>query len=120
MRRKPGTLLPLEVSILEAALELRRGGEPEFHGYSVARTLKYQQDGRRLTAHGTLYRALDRLAKAGFLESRWEDPLLAAAADRPRRRLYHVTAVGEQALAAARPAVLPAKPAALKKGLSPT
>ena len=57
------------------------------------------QGARRLTGHGTLYRALDRLAKLGLIESRWEDPEIAEVEERPRRRLYRVTAIGEQALA---------------------
>jgi DNA-binding PadR family transcriptional regulator len=32
-----------------------------------------------------------------LVESRWEDPQLAADDGRPRRRLYHVTALGERA-----------------------
>ena len=32
--------------------------------------------------------------RAGLLESRWEDPDIAAADGRPRRRLYHVTGLG--------------------------
>ena len=53
----------------------------------------------RLTAYGTLYKALDRMERAGYLESRWEDPHFAAQEARPRRRLYGVTALGERALA---------------------
>ncbi len=101
MRRKPGTLVPLEVSILSAGVALALGGEREFHGYAVARELRSSEEARRLTAHGTLYRALERLEQAGLLISRLEDPEAAAAEQRPRRRLYHVTAAGEQALEAA-------------------
>ena len=100
MRRKPGTLMPIEVSILTAGVALAFGGAPEFHGYAVARELKDREEARRLTAHGTLYRALERLEQAGLLISRLEDPEVAAAEQRPRRRLYHVTGVGEAALAA--------------------
>ncbi len=107
MRRKPGTLVPLEVSILSAAVALLFGGEPEFHGYAVARELKDREEARRLTAHGTLYRALERLQNAGLLQSRLEDPEVAAAEQRPRRRLYQVTAAGELALAKA---LAPAEP----------
>lgn len=99
MRRKPGTLVPIEVSILSAGVSLALGGSPEFHGYAVARELKEREEARRLTAHGTLYRALGRLEEAGLLLSRLEDPEVAAAEQRPRRRLYHITAEGEKALA---------------------
>ena len=38
------------------------------------------------------------MEKAGLLASRWEDPLIAAAQERPRRRLYQVSLAGERAL----------------------
>lgn len=104
MRRKPGTLLPLEISILGAAMDLAMSGTREFHGYLLASALREREGARMLTAHGTLYKALDRMQKAGFLESQWEDPSEAAREERPRRRLYHVTGAGERALAAAVPA----------------
>jgi PadR family transcriptional regulator PadR len=95
MRRKADTLLPLEASILAAGLELG-----EFHGYSLARGLREREAARRLTAHGTLYKALARMEKLGLLASRWEDADSAAADGRPRRRLYEVTGAGARAVAA--------------------
>ena len=100
MRRKPGTLLPLEVDILEAGLELRRTGGARFHGFQLAKTIADHAGPRPLTAHGTLYKALQRLEEAGLLESQWEDPNIAATEGRPRRRLYEVSGAGERALAA--------------------
>jgi PadR family transcriptional regulator, regulatory protein PadR len=99
MRRKEGELVPLEVSILEAALELRRRGTPEAHGFLLAKEMRDSHHARRLTAYGTLYKALERLERAGYLESRWEDPHAAAAEGRPRRRFYQVTLAGEGAFA---------------------
>jgi DNA-binding PadR family transcriptional regulator len=104
MRRKPGAVLPIELSILENALELRVGGVGRFHGFQIAGKMKQRAGARLLTSHGTLYKALDRMEQAGLLESVWEDPLIAAEAGRPRRRLYEVTAAGEAALASARAA----------------
>jgi DNA-binding PadR family transcriptional regulator len=101
MRRKKGTLLPIEVSILQVGIELAVRGASRFHGFMIAKEIKDRDDAKLLTAHGTLYKALDRLQKAGHLESDWEDPLVAAQEGRPRRRLYHVTAAGEAALVAA-------------------
>ena len=101
MRRKPGSLLPLEVSILDAGLALRARGTGEFHGFLMASEVKGQNDARSLTAYGTLYKALERMERGGFLTSRWEDPALAAEASRPRRRLYTLTAAGEEARARA-------------------
>ncbi len=102
MRRKTGELIPLEQSILLAGIELRFRGLADFHGFLMARELKERNDTRLLTAHGTLYKALDRLQSFGFLESEWEEPLIAANEGRPRRRLYRVTAAGETALARSR------------------
>jgi DNA-binding PadR family transcriptional regulator len=98
MRRKPGTLLPLEESILAIGLALAGRGTSEFHGFAIAKEIQEGARARRLTAHGTLYKALDRLTRAGLLEGRWEDPARAAEDGRPRRRLYHVTGAGELAL----------------------
>lgn len=52
-----------------------------------------------MTSHGpgTVYPALDRLMKAGWIEDRWEDP---APADRPRRRFYTITSAGRASYAA--------------------
>ena len=94
--------MPLELSILETGIELRLRGLPAFHGFLIAREIKERQDARLLTAHGTLYKALDRLQRSGFLQSEWEDPLVAANEGRPRRRFYWVTAAGEAALARSR------------------
>jgi len=97
MRRKEGALVPLEVSILEAALELRSRGINEAHGFLLAKHIRDGKGARRLTAYGTLYKALDRLERAGYLASRWEDPQLAADDGRPRRRHYRITMSGEGA-----------------------
>ena len=101
MRRREGALVPLEVSILEAAVDLRRRGVPEAHGFMLAKEMREERHARRLTAYGTLYKALDRLERAGLLESRWEDPNIGAGEGRPRRRFYRLTAAGEGALAQA-------------------
>ncbi|MGH9032903.1 MAG: PadR family transcriptional regulator [Acidimicrobiia bacterium] len=98
MRRKPGTLLPLEISILTAGVDAMQVGEPEFHGFSIAKAIQERDAARRLTAHGTLYKALGRLERAGLLESRWEEPELAEAEGRPRRRLYRITGTGAAAV----------------------
>ena len=92
-------LIPLEVSILEAALDLRSRGLMEAHGFLLAKELRDVRHARRLTAYGTLYKGLDRLERAGYLSSRWEDPLIAAREGRPRRRFYRLTMAGEGALA---------------------
>jgi DNA-binding PadR family transcriptional regulator len=91
--RKPGTLLPLEADIVIAAVLEHRAGQTTFHGFGLARTIQEQTGSRSLTAHGTLYKALNRLEELGLLTSEWEDPA-EAVAGRPRRRLYQLTAQG--------------------------
>lgn len=99
MRRKAGAVLPLEASVLATAVDLARSGTTEFHGFELAKRLRDDSGQRKLTAHGTIYKALARMEKAGLLTSTWEDPDLAAEAGRPRRRLYSITSAGRVALA---------------------
>jgi DNA-binding PadR family transcriptional regulator len=98
MRRKDGALVPLEISILETGFELARRGVPEAHGFRFAAEMRDRQGARQLIAFGTLYKALDRLERGGFLARRWEDPMVAADAGRPRRRFYRLTTAGERIL----------------------
>jgi PadR family transcriptional regulator len=97
-------MVPLEIAILEASDELRRAGQPEVHGYLLAKVVQDLRQARRLTAYGTLYKALGRLEREGYLASRWEDPHDAAEEARPRRRFYRLTLQGEGALIDARAA----------------
>jgi DNA-binding PadR family transcriptional regulator len=97
-RRKPGALLPLETEILEIALSLRSSGQPSFHGFGIAQSMRERSGSRSLTSHGTLYKALGRLEEFGLLTSEWEET--ATLEGRPRRRLYSLT--GEGAVAAGR------------------
>ncbi|HEU4867493.1 MAG TPA: PadR family transcriptional regulator [Actinomycetota bacterium] len=90
--RKPGTLLPIETEILDAALSMARAGDLAFHGFGLAQTMREQRGSRSLTAHGTLYKALGRLEEFGLLTSSWEDA--ATVEGRPRRRLYELTGKG--------------------------
>ena len=105
MRRKSGELIKIEQTILLAAMNLRMRGEVEFHGFGIALEIGDRKGARLLTGHGTLYRALTRLAKMGYLKSRWEDPQLSEKQGRPRRKLYSLTssgvAVGSELAAAA-------------------
>jgi DNA-binding PadR family transcriptional regulator len=115
MRRKPGSLVPLEAAICRAALALRRRGHDEFHGYQLAKSIAHAADVRRLTAYGTLYRALGRLEEMGLLRSRWEDPEIPARENRPGRRLYTLTPLGEAALDEMARAALDARARSPKK-----
>ncbi len=102
MRRKKGELIPVELSILAACLDLKSRGLEESHGFLIAKQISDQNGARMLTSHGTLYKALGRMEKAGLLKSNWEDPVAAAEQSRPRRRFYRITAQGLEAFNAAR------------------
>jgi PadR family transcriptional regulator PadR len=99
MRRKPGVLLPIEVEILEVSAA--RGGSDGawLHGYGLAKLLREERGSKRLTAHGTLYKALSRLADGGLLDHQWEHPDAGLEEGRPRRRLYRINGLGQKALA---------------------
>jgi DNA-binding PadR family transcriptional regulator len=102
MRRKQGTLLSIEISILESGLELRAKQVTEFYGFLIAKELAERDGARKLTGYGTLYKALSRMEGQGLLASHWEDPMTAAEEGRPRRRLYQLTTAGQDALIASR------------------
>jgi len=111
-RRKPGSLLSLEVEILQAAAARSVGGDSSFHGFGLAHAMGEGRSGK-LIGHGTLYKALARLEEMGLLDSRWEDD---PPDGRPRRRLYQLTAAGARAAAASPSGVT--EPRA-RRGLAP-
>src|ERR1041384_6971579 len=120
MRRKAGVLIPLEIAVLDAALRLRKRGVTAIHGYALAEEIRDVSDQRLLTSHGTLYRALHRLERAGYITSAWEDAALAEEDGRPRRRLYRPTPPADPALARARREASAAKRRSLKPGWGTT
>src|SRR4029453_16430200 len=65
MRRQAGAMIPLEITILEASDELRRAGQPEVHGYLLAKGVQDLRQGRRLPPYGTLSRARGRARRGG-------------------------------------------------------
>ena len=77
-------------SLLLAVLE----GGP-LYGYQLAKEMEKRSSGYFRFKEGTLYPALHRLEKANLLEGKWE-----TATSGQRRRYYHVTAQGAEALAA--------------------
>ena len=83
-----------------AAAALRVDGIEEFHGYELAKQLADDADRKLLTAYGTLYRALGRLEAWGCCRAAGRTPRLRRA-NRPGRRLYTLTALGEAAATAA-------------------
>jgi DNA-binding PadR family transcriptional regulator len=92
-RRKAGSILPLELSLLHAVIELGAQGS-DAYGFAIARLISAGRPAQALTSHGTLYKALGRLSERGLLVATWEAAELAEAEGRPRRRLYSITAEG--------------------------
>jgi PadR family transcriptional regulator PadR len=74
--------------LLLAALESRPA-----HGYAIAEALRTRSDDAFDLPEGTLYPALHRLERGGLLRSRWSED------SGRRRRVYHLTAKGQRALA---------------------
>lgn len=67
---------------------------------------------------GTVYPALSRLERDGYVRSAWEADAVAHAEGRPARRYYRLTAPGVRALDEARSfyrALLPASATPLKR-----
>jgi PadR family transcriptional regulator PadR len=62
------------------------------HGYAIAETLRRQSRGVFDLPEGTIYPALHRLERAGWLRSTWREH------EGRRRRVYQITAEGQAAL----------------------
>lgn len=99
MRRKKDTVLPIERELLEAGVRLLQRGTQSFHGFLIAHEMRDREGARDLIAYGNLYRVLERMERAGLLNSAWEEPELSIRERRPRRRLYELTALGNAAAA---------------------
>ena len=74
--------------LLLAAIE-----ENPTHGYAIAERLRARSAGAFDLPEGTLYPALHRLERAGWLSSKWSE------ANGRRRRVYQITAKGQRTLA---------------------
>ena len=68
--------------------------------HALARGCRYGFDIMEETglSSGTIYPALDRLGRLGFVSSEWEDARIAQAEKRPPRRYYRITREGALAL----------------------
>jgi len=73
---------------------LARGGPA--HGYALITALRNRSDGAFDLPEGTVYPALHRLERDGWVASRWSDE------GARRRRVYELTDAGEAALSAKR------------------
>ncbi|WP_410607786.1 helix-turn-helix transcriptional regulator [Amycolatopsis sp. lyj-109] len=78
-------------ALLLAVLDGRK-----LHGYAIIEALQLRSDGALDLPTGTVYPALRRLERAGWLASEWD------VVSGRKRRTYRLTRSGEQALAAER------------------
>ena len=78
---------PLSVSAVTVLGAITRGSE---YGFDII-------DATGLPS-GTVYPALGRLERDGYVKSGWEDARTAHAEKRPPRRYYRLTAPGSRAL----------------------
>jgi len=62
------------------------------HGYDLGRRLATRSDGELDVPEGSLYPALHRLERAGFVTSEWD------ASEGRRRRVYSLTGTGRRQL----------------------
>jgi len=63
------------------------------YGYEIAKSLKDKSNDLYKMSEGTLYPALKRLEKKGYLESYWGESVSAA-----RRKHYKLTDIGKEEL----------------------
>lgn len=78
-------------ALLLAVLDGRK-----LHGYAIIEALQLRSDGALDLPTGTVYPALRRLERAGWLASEWD------VVSGRNRRTYRLTRSGQQALAAER------------------
>ena len=65
------------------------------HGHGIAKAIQHKSDDLLLVEHGSLYPALHRLVKQGWLSASWQD----TKKGRPMK-FYRLTAAGRRQLAA--------------------
>ncbi|HTQ53478.1 MAG TPA: PadR family transcriptional regulator [Bryobacteraceae bacterium] len=78
----------LEMMILES---LRRA---PLHGYALAQLIKQSSDDLLQVEEGSLYPALQRMLKAGWVSAEW-----GVSARNRRVRIYRITSAGRKQLA---------------------
>jgi transcriptional regulator len=74
-------------------LILQALNEGEMHGYGVARWIEERTEGTLVIEEGSLYPALYRMEKRGWVESRW-----GASENNRRARYYEMTEAGKKQL----------------------
>lgn len=82
-----GHLDPLVMAVVE---------QGPLHGYAIIEELRRRSRGEFDLPEGTVYPALHRLERLGYLSSRWDE------GSGRRRRVYELTRAGRKALVAKR------------------
>jgi PadR family transcriptional regulator PadR len=65
------------------------------HGHGIGQAIRVRSDDLLLVEHGSLYPALHRLRREGWIESEW-----GITDNNQRAKFYRLTAAGKQQLAA--------------------
>lgn len=105
MKRYAGFMLDIERATLRVLGEHAESRPQGIHGYELAELLRQEANTRlagtadsprptALRANGTVYKLMYRLTRIGAVTSDWEEPEVALAAGRPRRRYYVLTENG--------------------------
>ncbi len=92
MTLNPRNFLPLTPIALEILVAL---GDGERHGYDIMTAIERRTEGAMSPNPGTLYRAIDRLAREGLLRSSDR-----AFGRNDSRRVFRLTPLGKQVVAA--------------------
>jgi len=85
----------LRATLEPVILEVIAGGAT--YGYEIARAIEANSNGKLLAQEGTLYPALHRLEKRGYLKAAWKQ-----SPEGRRRKHYALTGEGRKYLEAAR------------------
>jgi transcriptional regulator len=92
--------MPANADLLRGALEpvlLEVIAAGNTYGYDIARAIQERSQGELLAQEGTLYPALHRLEKRGYLRAEWK-----TSAEGRQRKHYRLTAAGTRHLRALR------------------
>jgi len=65
------------------------------HGHGIGQAIRSRSDDMLQVEHGSLYPALHRLQREGWIESEW-----GVTENNQRAKFYHLTAAGKNQLAA--------------------
>ncbi len=93
MKSQTKEIDPMTTNVFQILLAL---AEEDQHGYRIMQTVQQNSEGKFNIGPGTLYGAIKRLLEDGWIEESGERP--DPSLDDERRRYYHLTGRGRQAL----------------------